>query len=125
MAEKRTFEARRGALAEPAEWGNVDGRGAIHKPWAFEFMTQVALLAEKMDHYLEWFNAHDRVGVTLAIDDAGGVTDRDIRLARFVAGPRPIVTESLAAARPLTLSLALTLSLTRVPPSPARGRGSG
>jgi 4a-hydroxytetrahydrobiopterin dehydratase len=98
MAEKLTTDARHAALAQLAGWSEVDGRDAIHKTFrfknfnqAFGFMTRVALMAEKMDHHPEWFNVYNRVDVTLATHDAGGVTDRDIRLARFMeeAAARP------------------------------------
>lgn len=91
MLEKLTAEARRAALAELPEWSEVEGRDAIHRTFrfktfnqAFGFMTRSALMAEKMDHHPEWFNVYNRVEVTLATHDAGGVTDRDIRLARFM-----------------------------------------
>jgi 4a-hydroxytetrahydrobiopterin dehydratase len=49
---------------------------------AFAFMTQVMLMAEKMGCHLEWFNS--TISSTSATHDAGGVTDRDIRLAGFM-----------------------------------------
>ena len=51
---------------------------------AFGFMTRVALTADKMDHHPEWSNVYDRVEVLLTTHDAGGVTDKDVALARFI-----------------------------------------
>lgn len=49
---------------------------------AFAFMTRVAMLAEKMDHHPEWFNVYNKVDVTLSTHDAGGVTEKDISMAK-------------------------------------------
>jgi 4a-hydroxytetrahydrobiopterin dehydratase len=91
MAIKLTAEERRMALIDLPGWSDVKGRDALCKSFrfkdfnkAFGFMTRIALMAEKMDHHPEWFNVYNRVDVTLATHDAGGVTDRDIRLARFI-----------------------------------------
>ena len=51
---------------------------------AWAFMGRVALMAEKMDHHPEWFNVYNRVDVTLTTHDAGGVTDKDVKMAAFM-----------------------------------------
>jgi 4a-hydroxytetrahydrobiopterin dehydratase len=89
MAEKLTGNARAAALAKLDGWSEVQGRDAIRKKFtfkdfneAFGFMARAALVAEKLDHHPEWFNVYNRVEVTLATHDAGGVTQRDIELAQ-------------------------------------------
>ena len=91
MAEKLSGRAREQALADLAGWGEANGRDAIEKTFsfrdfgeAFGFMARVALRAEKINHHPEWCNVYNRVEVTLSTHDAGGVTDLDITLARFM-----------------------------------------
>ena len=93
MTEKLAGAARDQALAGLSGWSEVEGRDAITKTFtfkdfnqAFGWMSRVALIAEKMDHHPEWSNVYRTVEVTLATHDAGGVTERDIALARAMDG---------------------------------------
>jgi 4a-hydroxytetrahydrobiopterin dehydratase len=74
----------------PAGWSRDEKRDAMTREFvfadfnrAFAFMTQVALAAEKADHHPEWSNVYNKVRVTLTTHDAGGVTQKDLDLARF------------------------------------------
>jgi 4a-hydroxytetrahydrobiopterin dehydratase len=51
---------------------------------AFGFLTRVALYAEKVDHHPEFTNVWNRVDFRLTSHDAGGVTDRDVKLAEAI-----------------------------------------
>jgi 4a-hydroxytetrahydrobiopterin dehydratase len=48
---------------------------------AFSFMTNVALMAEKMNHHPDWSNVYNTVNIILSTHDAGGITAADIKLA--------------------------------------------
>lgn len=82
---------RTGALAGLDGWTFDAGRNGIVKRFtfrdfsaAFAFMTRVALAAEKADHHPEWSNVWNKVDVLLSTHDAGGVTGKDIALAREI-----------------------------------------
>lgn len=89
MTERLQGPARVKAVQELDGWSDVDGRDAIAKTYrfknfrqAFGFMTQAALVAEKMDHHPEWSNVYGRVDVTLTTHSAQGLSALDIQLAR-------------------------------------------
>ena len=92
MAEKLTGIARTAALAKLEGWSEVAGRDAITRTFkfadfnaAFGFMTRAALIAEKLDHHPEWFNVYNRVEIALTTHDAGGISARDVELARAMS----------------------------------------
>lgn len=91
MAAKLGADARRKFFEDFPGWTPVEGRDAARKSFkfadfneAFGFMTRVALAAEKADHHPEWSNVYNRVEIVLATHDAGGLSDRDVSLARFI-----------------------------------------
>lgn len=51
---------------------------------AFDFMTEVAGVAEVMDHHPEWSNVYNKVSIRLSTHDTGGLTDRDLGLATAI-----------------------------------------
>jgi len=51
---------------------------------AFGFMTRAAMEIEKMNHHPEWFNVYNRITVDLTTHDAGGITNNDVNLAKFL-----------------------------------------
>lgn len=91
--KKLTIEELKAALKRLPDWQLAGSREAITRKFqfvdfdaAFSFMTRSALLAAKMDHHPEWFNVYNKVEVTLATHDAGGVTQKDIELATAMDG---------------------------------------
>ena len=94
MAIARLTDAERDeALAALPQWSLRAEGLAIFRTFtfadfseAFAFMTRVALLAEKTDHHPEWANVWNRVEVTLTTHDAGGLSRRDVDMARAMEG---------------------------------------
>ena len=51
---------------------------------AIAFITKAAGSIDEMDHHPEWTNVCNRVDIRLSSHDVGGVTDRDVQLARVL-----------------------------------------
>lgn len=76
-------------LAELSGWTLNETRSSITKSFKFKdfneawaFMSRVALIAEKMDHHPEWSNVYNKVSITLTTHDAGGLSERDVKMAK-------------------------------------------
>ena len=85
--EKLAEDELRDALGKLPSWSLQERK--LHRDFrfqdfneAFGFMARAALVCEKMDHHPEWFNVYKTVEVTLSTHDAGGLTERDITLAK-------------------------------------------
>jgi len=86
-----TEAERSDALAALPDWTLRGDALAIERQFqfrnfseAFAFMARVALLAEKHDHHPDWSNVYNRVAITLTTHDAGGLSERDVKLARAI-----------------------------------------
>jgi len=84
---KLSEEELRFALESLSQWRLEAGK--LHRRWQFAdfveawgFMCEVALIAQQMDHHPEWSNVYHTVTVDLVTHDAGGITARDVELAR-------------------------------------------
>jgi 4a-hydroxytetrahydrobiopterin dehydratase len=88
MAKTLDDATRAGMAQRLPRWQMVKDRDAIRRSFvfkdfneAFGFMARAALLAEQMNHHPEWTNVWNKVEVTLATHDAGGLTELDLKLA--------------------------------------------
>lgn len=88
---KLSAKDRADALAELGQWEEVNGRDAIRREItfknfneAFGFMTRVALKADQMNHHPEWFNVYNRVDITLSTHDCNGLSELDVKMAKFI-----------------------------------------
>ena len=92
MAVAELTEAeRQSALADLSEWSLSREGKAIERKLEFGdfseawgFMSRVALLADSHDHHPEWFNVYNKVEITLTTHDAGGLSERDVKMATAI-----------------------------------------
>ena len=88
MAAKKLSDAEiQENLGQLNGWTVEDGK--LHKEYqfdtfvtAFGFMTQLALVAESMNHHPEWFNVYNRVTIDLMTHDADGISELDFQWAK-------------------------------------------
>lgn len=87
--ERMTPQQIEASLQELPGWNVKDDK--LHRELKFKnfvqawgFMTQVAILAEQMNHHPEWRNVYSRVTVDLTTHEAGGISQRDFELARKI-----------------------------------------
>jgi len=80
----------RADLATRLPGWQVDG-DHLRRSWAFTdfaeafaFMTQVADVAEDLDHHPDWSNSWNRVTLAVTSHSAGGLTGLDVELAQRV-----------------------------------------
>lgn len=83
MQSKQAIES---FLEHYAHWQLHDGK--LHRELkfkdfkqAFAFMTQVAQLAEEINHHPLWVNSYSRVEIQLITTELHAITDLDIKLA--------------------------------------------
>jgi 4a-hydroxytetrahydrobiopterin dehydratase len=91
MVERLDAAGQAALAADLPGWALVEGRDAIMRRFRFAdfsaawgFMARVALLAEAQDHHPEWSNVWNRVEIILTTHDAGGLSTRDLRLAKAI-----------------------------------------
>jgi 4a-hydroxytetrahydrobiopterin dehydratase len=91
MAPLLNLAQRQSLITELPGWSVLPTRAALYREFifqdfqeAFRFMSQVAVVAEDMNHHPEWFNVWNKVQITLSTHDSGGLTERDIRLAHAI-----------------------------------------
>ncbi len=73
------------------DWKLMSSRDALQKTFvfknfqeAFSCMSEIAVIAEELNHHPEWFNVWNRLDITLSTHDSGGLTLKDIQLAKAI-----------------------------------------
>ena len=91
MADKLTSKQRDTALRGLNGWVYDEAADAISHVFkfksfseAFGFMTRVAQAADKLGHHPDWSNTYDKVTIVLSTHDVGGLSDKDVALAKAI-----------------------------------------
>lgn len=91
MVEKLNDAQREEGLRSLDGWAYDPADRAIARAFkfkdfseAFAFMSRVALAAEKAGHHPDWSNSYNSVTISLSTHDAGGLTDKDMALAKAI-----------------------------------------
>jgi 4a-hydroxytetrahydrobiopterin dehydratase len=91
MPQPLSKSERDQALSALPEWTYIEDRDALHRKLVLEdfsaalgLMVRIGLEAEKADHHPEWFNVYNRLDIWLTTHDAGGVSERDVALAKVI-----------------------------------------
>ena len=91
MADALDHDAIREELSHLEGWELVDDK--LHKEYSFDdfvaafgFLAKVALHAERANHHPEITNVYNSVTIDLTTHDVGGISDRDVQMARTIDG---------------------------------------
>ena len=91
MTDKLDDTKREDALRGLGGWTYDAAEAAIARDFkfkdfseAFAFMSRVALAAEKAGHHPDWSNSYNSVSIRLSTHDVGGLSDKDIALAKTI-----------------------------------------
>lgn len=89
MSHALDDDAVRAALESLPAWSVQNGK--LHRelrfpgfPDALAFLVRIGVEAEKRGHHPELANVYDRVTIDLVTHDVGGISEKDLDLARLV-----------------------------------------
>ena len=86
-----SLEIEQGSRRIPSWTVESDPRDALYLEWkgknfvdAFALMTDVATLAEELNHHPEWSNVYSRLRIRLTTHDVGGLSELDFTMAERI-----------------------------------------
>lgn len=91
MAERLTEKQREKALRGLNGWIYDEASDCISHDFKFRdfsetfgFMTRVAMAAQVANHHPDWSNSYNKLTIVLSSHDAGGLTEKDVALAKII-----------------------------------------